>query len=383
MIKEIMWSIIINRLSAGISAFDIRQRMARKGISMKAIVFKRPGVFEYEERPRPVIKNPDDVLLKILGVGICGTDLHILMDPPMHPAKPDVIFGHEFCGQVAEMGSAVTGLSVGDKVIVDPHPPCGHCNNCRSNRPEMCENLFLHGEGIEGQAATRGIFQDGGLTSYAVVPAHSVYKIAGDTPFRRMALAEPLSCVGYGIEKLKMQAGETVCILGAGPIGQLFTALARANGATKIIVSEPHEYRREKAAKVGATRVVDPTKEDLKQVCLEETGGLGVDHCIEAVGQFLMTAIDMVRTGGKVLMFGHDETAAPNIKLGEIVKKEVEIHGCFLGKYYYEKAARIIESGLLPLDEIATHVLPLSRYQEGLDLLRAGKALKVVIYPEE
>ena len=350
---------------------------------MKAIVFKSPGVYAYEDRPVPKIERADDVLIKVLGVGICGTDLHILSNPPLHPAFPGIIFGHEFCGQVEAVGSDVLNLRPGDKVIIDPHPPCGYCNNCRSNRPEMCENLFLHGEGIEGQAATRGIFRDGGLTSYAVIPAHSAYKIAKDTPFTRMALAEPLSCVGYGIEKLKIQAGETVCILGAGPIGQLFTAFAKANGAAKVIVSEPHAYRREKALKVGATRVVDPREEDLKQVVLEETDGLGVDHCIEAVGQFMMTAINMVRTGGKVLQFGHDETANPNIKLGEIVKKEVEIHGCFLGKYYYEKAARIIESNILPLDEIATHTLPLSRYQEGLDLLRAGKALKVIIYPEE
>ncbi|MDL2259206.1 alcohol dehydrogenase catalytic domain-containing protein [Eubacteriales bacterium OttesenSCG-928-K08] len=350
---------------------------------MKAIIFKRPGEFAYEERPIPEIKNPTDIRLKILGVGICGTDLHILMDPPMHPAEPGIIFGHEFCGQVESVGSAVVNLKPGDKVIVDPHPPCGYCDNCRSNRPEMCENLFLHGEGIEGQAATRGIFKDGGLTSYAVIPAGSAYKIAQDTPFARMALAEPLSCTGYGIEKLKIQAGETVCILGAGPIGQLFTALAKANGATKVIVSEPHQYRREKALECGATRVVDPTKEDLKAICLEETNGIGVDHCIEAVGQFLMTAIDMVRTGGKVLMFGHDESAAPPIKLGELVKKEVEVHGCFLGKYYFEKVARIIESNILPLDVIASHVLPLSKYQEGLDLLRAGKALKVIMYPED
>lgn len=355
---------------------------------MKAIVLKATGHgkavnFAYEERPKPDIQNEDDVLLKVLGVGICGTDLHILMDPPLHPSTPDIIFGHEFCGQVEAVGSRVKNLQKGDKVILDPHPPCGYCDNCRSDRPEMCENLFLHGEGIEGQAATRGIFQNGGLASYAVLPAGSVYKIDPNTPFQRMALAEPLSCVGYGIEKLRIQAGETVCILGAGPIGQLFCALAKANGATKVIVSEPHEYRRNKALATGATRVVDPAKEDLKKVCLEETNGLGVDHCVEAVGQFLMTAIDMVRTGGKVLMFGHDETAAPAIKLGEIVKKEVQIFGCFLGKYYYEKAARIIESNILPLDEIATHVLPLSRYQEGLDLLKAGKALKVVIYPEE
>ncbi|NLZ54934.1 MAG: alcohol dehydrogenase catalytic domain-containing protein [Thermoanaerobacteraceae bacterium] len=358
------------------------------GKTMKAIVLKsikdgKAMKFAYEDRPVPQIKNPDDVLIKILGVGICGTDLHILMDPPLHPAEPDIIFGHEFCGQVEEVGSAVKDLKPGDKVIVDPHPPCGYCNNCRSDRPEMCENLFLHGEGIEGQAATRGIFQDGGLTSYACVPARSVFKVDPNTPFQRMALAEPLSCVGYAIEKLNIQAGDTVCVLGAGPIGLLFCALAKANGATKVIVSEPHEYRRNKALKVGATRVVEPTKEDLKEICLEETNGLGVDHCIEAVGQLLMTAIDMVRTGGKVLMFGHDETAAPPIKLGEIVKKEVEIYGGFLGKYYFEKAARIIESNLLPLDEIATHTLPLSRYQEGLDLLHAGKALKVIIYPEE
>lgn len=355
---------------------------------MKAIVLKPTGngnavKFAYEERPKPEIKNEDDVLIKVLGVGICGTDLHILMNPPLHPSNPGIIFGHEFCGQVEAVGSCVKDLNKGDKVIIDPHPPCGYCNNCRSDRPEMCENLFLHGEGIEGQAATRGIFKNGGLTSYAVVPAGSVFKINPDTPFQRMALAEPLACVGYGIEKLKSQVGDTVCILGAGPIGQLFCALAKANGATKVIVSEPHEYRRTKALEIGATRVVNPEKEDLKQVCMEETQGLGVDHCVEAVGQLLMTAIDMVRTGGKVLMFGHDETAAPPIKLGEIVKKEVEIHGCFLGKYYYEKAARIIESNILPLDKIATHVLPLSRYQEGLDLLESGKALKVVIYPEE
>jgi threonine dehydrogenase-like Zn-dependent dehydrogenase len=355
---------------------------------MKAIVLKSTGngkavKFVYEDRPIPQIKNPNDVQIKVLGVGICGTDLHILMDPPLHPSNPDIIFGHEFCGQVTALGSNVTNLNIGDKVILDPHPPCGYCNNCRSDRPEMCENLFLHGEGIEGQAATRGIFKDGGLATYAVIPAHSVYKVANDTPIKRMALAEPLSCVGYGIEKLKIQAGETVCIMGAGPIGQLFTALAKVNGATKVIVSEPHQYRREMALKTGATRVVDPTKEDLKSIILEETNGLGVDHCIEAVGQLLMTAIDMVRTCGKVLMFGHDETANPNIKLGEIVKKEVEIHGCFLGKYYYEKTARIIESNILPLDVIATHVLPLSKYEEGLELLRGGKALKVVITPED
>ncbi len=175
----------------------------------------------------------------------------------------------------------------------------------------------------------------------------------------------------------------TVCILGAGPMGLLFASMAKANGATKVIVSEPHEFRREKALKCGATRVVNPLTEDLKQVCLDETDGLGVDHCIEAVGHMLGDAIDMIRPGGKVIMFGHDETATPPIRLAEIVRKEAEIHGSFLGKYYFEKTARIIESGILPLEEIVSHTFPLSEYEKGLELLRQGKALKVVIYPEE
>lgn len=350
---------------------------------MNAIIFRRPGVFAYEERPRPEIHQPDDVIIRVLGVGICGTDLHALADPPLHPAKPGIIFGHEFCGQVVEVGSAVTGLCPGDKVIVDPHPPCGHCDNCRSDRPEMCSTLycqqdtpyFEHGE-------TRGLFRDGGLAAFACIPAHSAYKVAPETPFELMALAEPLSCVGYAIEKLKIQVGETVCILGAGPMGLLFAAMARANGAAKVIVSEPHAYRREKALVCGATHVVDPIHEDLKALCLAQTGGLGVDHCIEAVGQLLPQALEVIRPNGKVLMFGHDETAAPPVRLAEIVRKEAQIYGGFLGKYYFEKTARIIESGILPLREIVSHVLPMDEYQKGLDLLRAGQALKVVIYPE-
>lgn len=351
---------------------------------MRAIIFKRAGQYAYEERPVPQIRDPEDVLLKVLGVGICGTDLHVLMDPPKHPAKPDIIFGHEYCGEVVRTGGAVDWLHPGDRVIVDPHPPCGHCQNCRSDRPGQCTTLYSQQDTPWPEhGVTRGLFADGALTSYTCVPAHSVYKISKETPWHLAALAEPLSCAGYAIEKLNIQAGETVCVLGAGPMGLLFTALAKANGATKIIVSEPHAFRREKALKCGATRVVDPTKEDLKACCLEETDGLGVDHCIEAVGQMLPSAIDVIRPGGKVLMFGHDETAAPPIRLAEIVRKEAQIFGGFLGKYYFEKTARIIESGILPLEEIVTHKLPLSEYEEGLALLRAGKALKVVIYPEE
>lgn len=354
---------------------------------MKAIIFKKPGLWVYEERSKPEIKNPDDVLLKVLGVGICGTDLHILMDPPMHPAQPDIIFGHEYSAEVVETGPEVTWLKPGDKVIVDPHAPCGKCVHCTSNRPSMCLELYGDYGGTipkyPDHPKTRGIFRDGALTSYTCIPGNSVFRIDKGTPFEIAALAEPLSCTGYAIEKLNIHPGDTVCVLGAGPIGLLFASLAKAAGAAKLIVSEPSAYRREKALKCGATCVVNPLEADIISVCREETHGLGVDHCIEAVGAEIITAVKAVRGEGKVLQFGHDETANPAIPIAEILKKEIEIHGGFLGKYYFEKTARIIESGILPLHEIATHTFPLSRYQEALDLLKRREGIKVVIYPEE
>ena len=354
---------------------------------MKSIIFKRPGLYAFEERPKPEIKNSDDILLKVLGVGICGTDLHILMDPPMHPAMQNIIFGHEYSAEVVKTGSDVTWLQPGDKVIVDPHPPCGKCRHCISNRPSLC--LELYGDfggtipGYDDHPKTRGIFRDGALTSYTCVTSNSVFKIKKETPFEIAALAEPLSCTGYATEKLNIHPGDSVCVLGAGPIGLLFTCLAKASGAAKVIVSEPSAYRREKALKCGATTVVNSFEEDIIAIVMEETGGIGVDHCIEAVGAEVITAIKVVRREGKVLQFGHDETAKPAIPLAEILKKEIELFGGFLGKYYFEKTARIIESGILPLNEIVTHTFPLSRYQEALDLLRSHEGIKVVIYPEE
>jgi threonine 3-dehydrogenase len=354
---------------------------------MKSVIFKKPGLWAFEERPKPEISNPDDVLLKVLGVGICGTDIHILMDPPMHPAWPDIILGHEYSAEVVDTGSDVTWLKTGDKVIVDPHPPCGKCMHCISDRPGMC--MELYGDyggtitGYDDHPKTRGIFRDGALTSYTCVSSNSVFKIKDDTPYEIAALAEPLSCTGYSIEKLDIHPGDSVCVLGAGPIGLLFTSLAKASGAATLIVSEPSEYRRGKAAKCGATRVVDPTKEDIVSICFEETDGIGVDHCIEAVGPEIVTAIMTVRSEGKVLQFGHDETARPQIPVGELLKREVELHGGFLGKYYYEKTARIIENGNLPLSEIVTHKFPLSKFQDALDLLERKEGIKVVVYPEE
>lgn len=334
----------------------------------KAIVYKGPGQFAYEDRPIPEIKNRNDVKIKSYGCAICGTDVNIFATPQKHPCKQDIIFGHEFCGEVAEVGEGVTDLKPGDKVVIDPHGPCGECDNCLAGLPEACQHV-----------SSRGVFADGGLTNYVVLPKQYCYKVAPETKPELMGVAEPLAGCGCALEKLNVHVGDTACVLGAGPIGLMFIALLKANGCRKIIVSEPIEHRRKLALEVGATRVVNPDTENLQQIVKEETGGLGVDHCVEAVAAMLVDCVYLVRPHGKVLQFGHDELARPEFPVAELLKNEIEVYGGYLGKYYMRKVAQIIESGILPLDKIVTDVIPASRYQEALDLAASRQCGKVFV----
>jgi len=346
---------------------------------MLAAVFEGNGKLSLKERSKPILQNDIDVLIKVSAVGICGTDLHILQVPAAHPATIGAILGHEFTGEIVEVGKQVFDFKVGDTVIVDPHPGCGVCRQCKIGRPDRCERLYS--SNFPGQPQTIGIFSDGAMTSYVTVPAHSLYKISKEVPSYIAALAEPLSCVVNAASKVKVQPGDNVVILGAGPIGLLFTCMFKASGASKIIVSETSEYRRKIASECGATIVVNPNNEDLRNVAKKETNG-GADIVVEAVGPLLNECINLVRAGGEIIQFGHNELVRPEIQVAEIVRKEVTIHGAYIGKFSFDKTARIMESGILPLDKLVSHRLPLSRIHEGIELLRKGKGIKVIIYPE-
>jgi len=347
---------------------------------MLAAVFEGNGQLVLRDRPKPTLQKETDVLLKVTGVGICGTDLHILQVPPAHPAKVGCILGHEFTGKVVETGSKVAGFCRDETVLVDPHPPCGLCRQCRRGNPDQCERLLTSAE--PGHPNTIGIFSDGAMTSYVIVPEHALYRISPNVPPHLAALAEPLACVVSASHKLKVQPGETTVVLGAGPIGLFFISLFKASGAAKVIVSEISAYRRQAAMDCGATLVIDPNHEDLEAMVKRELDG-NADVVVEAVGPLLNQALRLVRSGGKVLQFGHDELARPAVPVGDIVRNEITIHGAFIGRFSFEKVARIIESGVLPLDRIVSHRLPLSKIHEGIQLLQQGKAIKVIIYPED
>ena len=346
--------------------------------TMRAAVFKGKGQLVIEDRPTPIIKQPNDVMLRVRGVGICGTDLHILEVPPRHPATDNIIMGHEFCGEVVEIGSQVTNCKLGDRVVADQNAGCGHCDECRSGRPNSCQTVFS--APVPGFSNTLGIFFDGALARYIVIPDYMLYQVGPKVAWGHLAVTETVACAYNALRKAAPEAGETAVVLGAGPVGLLLTAMLKLSGC-RVIQSEVVPYRTGAAKKIGADVVVNPKEQNLIQVVKNETKGNGADVVIEAVGSLLNECIEAVRFGGRVVLFGHDELARPAVQQALIMRKELQLRGVFLTKYTFIPAIELLEQEKLPMNVIVGHVMPLNDIFEAHRMIRAGEALKVVIDP--
>jgi threonine dehydrogenase-like Zn-dependent dehydrogenase len=334
---------------------------------MLSAVFGGDGRLSLEERPMPVITEPDEVLIAVEACGVCGTDLQILATPPGHPATPGTILGHEFVGRIVETGPSASQVSVGDRVIIDTDPKCGVCDPCRTGRPADCEGVVAI-----------GIFRDGALASHVVAPASAAYPISGDVPAAIAVLAEPLACVVNAGRKAALRPGESVVILGAGAIGCLFLALCRASGARTAVVVEPNPQRAAVARAMGADSVVAP--DDLADAMAERMPG-GAEVVIDAVGSLFGVAIDAAARGGRIVLFGMNANARPSIHQVDITERSLTVMGSYISNFTYPEAIRLLESGRLDLEPMVSAVLPLARVAEGLDQLRSGSATKVVITP--
>jgi threonine dehydrogenase-like Zn-dependent dehydrogenase len=335
-----------------------------------AAKFKGEGKFELEEVSEPFIKNDSEVLLEVKAASICGTDVHILEVPPGHPANPDTILGHEYTGEVKEVGKNVKSLKVGDRVVIDPNITCGYCEYCKRGMVNSCINM-----------TTLGIFIDGGFARYNVAPEKALYKISSSVPAEIAALAEPLSCVLNGVNKIRFNLGENLLILGAGPIGLYYTLFYRASGAGKIIVAELNPYRREFAKKCGASLVVDPAKENLFEIVMDETK-IGVDIVIDAVGNQLGSALKFVKKGGTILLFGMNESALPSVKQYDITRNEINIVGTYIAKWTFPQAVKILESGSLKnLENLITHKISLKEIKKGIEIMKKGEGIKIIVTP--
>lgn len=316
--------------------------------------------------PKPQIKGPNDVLIKILAVAICGTDTRALANPPAFDFVDGIIVGHEATGIVEEIGPEVTNCKVGDHVVVHPNIWCGKCPACRLNKINLCENFKHIGDRI-----------DGAMAEYLCIEERMVYVIDSKVPPYLAACAEPLACVLNGTTSHKAHPGDTVAVLGGGPIGLLFAALYKASGAD-VVVSEPSEYRRNLAKEMGIEHTVNPLEEDLNAK-IRELSPMGADIVVDALGTMLPTAIEIATYGGHITVFGVNQIAKVEIPQYPITLKELTIQGTYITKGTMQRSVKIIEKNMIPLDKLVTHRLPLEKLMDGIELSKSGMAGKVVI----
>ncbi|MEP7453391.1 alcohol dehydrogenase catalytic domain-containing protein [Phyllobacterium sp. SB3] len=288
--------------------------------TMRAALLTAPRKFEVRDVPLPDC-GPDDVLVKVERCGICGTDVH-MFNGHYAPERLPIIPGHEFSGTVAATGINVSRFHKGQRVVADINIGCGHCYYCRRNEILNC-----------AQMQQIGISRDGGFAEYVAVPGRLVIPAQGDQPFNLLALVEPVACVVRAARKADVRFGQSVVILGAGPIGNLHVQMMRLVGAAPIIVAEPFARRATMALDAGADIVVsDPAK--LKSEVFKRTGGRGADVVIESVGlpKLYTLAFELIRPGGHVAAFGipgPDDTIP--LELLRTVLRENSIKGSVAG----------------------------------------------------
>ena len=271
--------------------------------TMKALVFKDVGKLQLENLPVPQITKADQVLLKVSMCGICGSDVKILQGK--HAYKKNVVLGHEFNGKVVEVGDGVTTLKPGDRVSIDNNPRCGLCEYCRTGNSSQCESI---------KENTIGIFKNGGYAEYCIMQENVCFKLPEEIDDVVATQVETLGTVLNGMNTVQMQAWDSVLILGYGPIGYLFTALAM-NIAAQVAVTEIDPFRY-KLAESSSVPTFNPHEVDLEAEVIKMTNGKKFDIVIDAVGTQLETAINCVTSGGKILAFGMELDGESTIRVG-------------------------------------------------------------------
>jgi L-iditol 2-dehydrogenase len=342
---------------------------------MKAGVLRNVDDLSYMSVADPQLSR-GDLLIKVKAATVCGTDIRILRGKKTAGIRYPSILGHEFSGEIVDTGGHKQ-FSVGQAVCVCPQFACGHCDYCKRGAENLCTNMTAMGYEI-----------DGAFAEYVRIPARgvetgNVFSIPEGMSFETAALAEPLACVMNGQERVGVAMGDTVAILGAGPIGILHIKLARFAGARKIIVSEPSEARRAVALQEGADIVVDPTKENLEAIVRDATAGLGADVAIVAIGvpSLANDAIRLVRNRGRVSLFaGFNKGTQAELDVNAIHYNEVIVTGAFgLTRILFERTLSLIASGGLKLESLLTHRFKLAEIETAIKVAEQGSAIKVAI----
>ena len=339
---------------------------------MKAAVLHPEGGLEIEERPVPE-PGPDQVLVSPRLVGICGSDLHYYKEGRIgdwRVLEPHVL-GHEFSAVVEEAGPGTETVPSGTPVAVEPIVPCGACDSCHRGVYNLCPHISFTGSP----------HTDGALQEQVVVPARGIHPLPEDMAFTLGALVEPTSIAVHAVRRSGLQPGETVTIIGAGPIGLLILSVCRAYGAAAVHITDIDPGRLQIARSLGATTAVDVRGMETHQIC-ESTHPGGADIAFEAVGSAatLETAMHLVRPGGRVIAVGVNITERIPFNMMLAQSKETTVIPIYLGRQAFGEAIELLSSGQIDGERLISHRFPLERAAQALDTaLDGGEAIKVMI----
>ncbi len=345
---------------------------------MKAAVFYGPNDMRVEERPIPAPAE-NELLLKVGACAICGSDLRTFRFGAGN-ITGTVVIGHEVAGAIAQVGKSLHGYNLGDRVAVAPAVPCDECLFCQRGLQTMCDNL-----------RSIGYQFDGGFADYMIVPwsavkAGCVNPVPENISIEEATLAEPLACAINAQELLNVGTGDTVVIVGAGPMGCMHAALARIRGAGQVLLADVREARLKLAAPFGVDVLIDGSREDVKSRVLQETAGRGASVVIVAApsGEAQEQALTMTAKHGRISFFGGLPKTSPFVSVNAnlIHYRELFVMGAYGSMPRHNRSAlELLAGGRIQSGALIGLVVPLERIADGFDAVAQGKVLKALVRP--
>ncbi|MCL5104775.1 MAG: alcohol dehydrogenase catalytic domain-containing protein [Armatimonadetes bacterium] len=346
---------------------------------MKSAVYYAPGDIRVEERPEPK-RERDNLVAKVQCCAICGTDLKLATvgNPRCHPPR---IIGHEMVGEVVHAGEDVDGFAVGDRITLATTVACGDCPHCALGLGNMCSN-----------AKPISYDYDGAFAEFLAVPPAAIsggnaVKVPDCVDEESAALAEPLSCAINAHQLAGVKAGDRVLILGGGPLGALHAALAKATGVADVMLVELSEPRLSMLRKIDGVTVIDGEHENVSQVVIERTSGLGADVVIVCAPskEAQEGSLQFARKGGSISFFASLPKGGSDITIDSrtIHYNELRIVGASDSRpEHVKRAIELMAEGKIDLRGIVTHRVSLDNIHEGLELMKSRQSLKVMVYPQ-
>ena len=335
---------------------------------MQAVVFPAPETVSIESVPDPAPQR-DEVVVQVAASGLCGTDLHIYRNEYMSDFP--VIPGHEFGGVITEVGQDVTDFRPGDRVAVDPNLYCGHCHFCRNEQANHC----LNWEGI-------GITRPGALAEYVAAPARACYRLPEHLTDAQAAFVEPVACVVHALKRFRVWPGDEVLIFGAGPMGLLLVQALRHMGASLIAVVEKQPERLALAGQLGAGATVLPGPDQAEALRALAPYGFGLVVDATGVPAVIERAFHYLKPRGQYLQFGvAPREARISLSPYDLFQHDWTVVGSFALCYTFQPAIAWLSSGVVRVEPLISHILPLAEFPVALGAFAAGRTMKVHLRP--